>query len=66
MVGGNAAALYGFDLDALAPVAARVGPSREELARPLAANDIPSGAARCPAFAPQVQVASTAGPERRA
>ena len=26
MVGGNAAELYGFDLDALAPVAAQVGP----------------------------------------
>ena len=32
MVGGNAAAVYGFDLDALAPVAARVGPSVDEVA----------------------------------
>jgi predicted TIM-barrel fold metal-dependent hydrolase len=66
MVGGNAAALYGFDLDALAPVAARVGPSHEELARPLALEDVPPGAAKCPAFAPQVQSASTTSPVRRA
>ena len=59
MVGGNAAALYGFDLDTLAPVAARVGPSRDELANPLALDDVPPGAAKCPAFAPQMQAAST-------
>ncbi len=35
MVGENAAHVYGFDLDALAPVAARVGPSVEEVATPL-------------------------------
>ena len=35
MVGGNAARVYGFDLDALAPVAARVGPLVDEVARPL-------------------------------
>ena len=35
MVGGNAAELYGFDLDALAPIAARVGPTVDEVARPL-------------------------------
>jgi hypothetical protein len=32
---GNAARLYGFDLEALAPLAAQVGPSVEELAAPL-------------------------------
>jgi predicted TIM-barrel fold metal-dependent hydrolase len=31
----NAAALYGFDLEALAPLAARVGPTVEEIAEPL-------------------------------
>ena len=31
----NAAALYGFDLDALAPLAAEVGPTVEEIAQPL-------------------------------
>jgi Amidohydrolase len=35
ILGGNAAELYGFDLDALAPVAARVGPSVAEVAQPL-------------------------------
>ena len=32
MVGGNAARVYGFDLDALAPIAARVGPIVDEVA----------------------------------
>lgn len=35
MVGGNAADVYGFDLDVLAPVAARVGPRVDEIAVPL-------------------------------
>ena len=43
MLAGNAAALYGFDLDALAPLAARVGPGVEEVAAGLDA--IPEGAA---------------------
>jgi predicted TIM-barrel fold metal-dependent hydrolase len=51
MVGGNAARLYGFDLDALAPIAAEVGPPVDEVARPLAADEIPPEALRCPAFA---------------
>ena len=51
MVGGNAARLYGFDLDALAPVAARVGPAVGEVATPLPADEVPSDARRCPAFA---------------
>ena len=33
--GGNAAELYGFDLDALAPLAAKVGPTVAEVATPL-------------------------------
>lgn len=51
MVGANAAALYGFDLDVLAPVAADVGPTVAEIAKPLPRDEIPSGATRCPAFA---------------
>lgn len=51
MVGGNAAQVYGFDLDALASVATRVGPLRAEVARPLDSRDIPAEALRCPAFA---------------
>ena len=43
MLAGNAAALYGFDLDALAPLAAHVGPGVEEVAAGLDA--IPEGAA---------------------
>ncbi len=33
--GENAAKLYGFDLDALAPLAAEYGPTVEEIATPL-------------------------------
>jgi predicted TIM-barrel fold metal-dependent hydrolase len=51
MVGGNAARVYGFDLDALAPVAARIGPRVDEVAVPLAHDEIPAGALRCPTFA---------------
>lgn len=51
MLAGNAARLYGFDLDVLAPIAARVGPLVSEVARPLPASEIPDDAGRCPAFA---------------
>jgi predicted TIM-barrel fold metal-dependent hydrolase len=51
MVGGNAARVYGFDLDALAPVAARIGPPVGDVARPLDTDEIPVEALRCPAFA---------------
>jgi predicted TIM-barrel fold metal-dependent hydrolase len=35
LLAGNAAALYGFDLDALAPLVAEVGPTVAEIATPL-------------------------------
>jgi len=35
IVGTNAARLYGFDLDALAPIAARIGPTTAEISAPL-------------------------------
>jgi len=35
ILGGNAAALYGFDMQALAPIAAKYGPTVAELAQPL-------------------------------
>ncbi|MFP3899953.1 MAG: amidohydrolase family protein [Acidimicrobiia bacterium] len=35
LLAGNAAALYDFDLDALAPLAARIGPTVEEVATPI-------------------------------
>ncbi|UGQ10191.1 amidohydrolase [Yinghuangia sp. ASG 101] len=50
MIGGNAARLYGFDTEALAPLAAEVGPRVARVHRPLAPEDIPDGADKCPAF----------------
>jgi predicted TIM-barrel fold metal-dependent hydrolase len=35
LLGGNAASLYGFDLDALAPLAAQFGPTVAEISEPL-------------------------------
>lgn len=54
ILAGNAASLYGFDLEALAPLAARVGPTVEELATPLGTlpehpNEALLRAARTPA-----------------
>jgi hypothetical protein len=51
MVGGNAAELYGFDLTLLEQLADRHGPTVEEIAQPLPAEEIPDEALRCPAFA---------------
>jgi hypothetical protein len=51
LLAGNAARVYGFDLDALAPVAAAVGPTHAEIALPLGAAEVPADAFRCPAFA---------------
>jgi predicted TIM-barrel fold metal-dependent hydrolase len=50
MVGGNAASLYRFDMGRLAGVANRVGPTHDEIDRVLPVEEIPAGAARCPAF----------------
>ena len=47
LLGGNAAELYGFDMAALEPIAARVGPTYEELSVPF--KGIPEGN-RSPAF----------------
>lgn len=49
MVETNAARLYGFDLDALRPLGDKIGPSVEEVARPLAAADYPADST-CNAF----------------
>lgn len=51
MLGANAAQLYGLDLMALAPVAARSGPTVAEVARPISVDEIPDAAEKCPAFA---------------
>ena len=42
VLGENAAKLYGFDLDALAPDAAQYGPTVDEIAEPL--TELPEGA----------------------
>ena len=42
LVAGNAARVYDFDVEMLVPVAARVGPTVDEVAQPLA--EIPEGA----------------------
>jgi predicted TIM-barrel fold metal-dependent hydrolase len=47
VLAGNAADVYGFDLDVLAPIAAEFGPTLDEIAVPLEAN--PEGA-MSPAF----------------
>jgi predicted TIM-barrel fold metal-dependent hydrolase len=59
IVGRNAARLYGFDLAALAPVAERVGPTVAELASPVATDEVPEEAARCPCFAAPVSPLTT-------
>ena len=61
MLAGNAAVTYGFDLDALAPIAARVGPRVDEVATPLEIGDVPEGAERCPAFVGYAGVGAVAG-----
>ena len=56
LVAGNVAALYGFDLDFLAPLAARFGPTRAEIAEPFDYSKLPAAARKCPGFAPERQV----------
>jgi predicted TIM-barrel fold metal-dependent hydrolase len=51
MVGTNAARVYGFDLDGLAPLAERFGPAPADVDVPLDPSDIPDEALRCPTFA---------------
>jgi hypothetical protein len=51
MLGTNAARVYDFDLDTLAPIAAAVGPSPSDVAEPLDLGELPDEALRCPAFA---------------
>ena len=57
LVGLNAAKVYDFDVDALAKVAARVGPTKAEIAKPISRDEIPNEALKCPAFGPERQVA---------
>lgn len=55
MLGGNAAALYGFDLDALAPVAAQHGPRVADVAAGIDYASVPQAAQKCPAFVEMAQ-----------
>ena len=41
MLGENAARLYGFDMDALAPIVAEIGPTPDEVAVPLRDDEFP-------------------------
>ena len=58
MVTLNAAALYGFDIDVLRPIADLYGPTVAEIATPISLDDIPHDAQMCPAFAPENQRAA--------
>ena len=51
MVGANAADVYGFDWELLEVLADQYGPTVDEVATPLPADDIPDESLRCPAFA---------------
>ena len=55
MVGGNAAKLYGFDLERLVPLAAKFGPTKAEIAEAFDPTSLPIEAQKCPGFAPHNQ-----------
>jgi hypothetical protein len=44
LLGGNAARLYGFDLERLTELAAEIGPRVDQVDQPLADDDIPENA----------------------
>jgi predicted TIM-barrel fold metal-dependent hydrolase len=50
MLADNAARTYGFDLDALRPLADQIGPLVREVDRPLAPLSLPREAEKCPAL----------------
>jgi predicted TIM-barrel fold metal-dependent hydrolase len=68
MLAGNAAKLYGFDLDRLRTVADQVGPTHDEVSAGIDLTTLPGEAARCPAFAglmpgaAQVRMGDNRGP----
>jgi hypothetical protein len=51
MIGGNAARVYGFDLEVLKPIARRIGPRVADVDVPLLRGDVPLEAEKCPALA---------------
>ena len=50
MLGGNAARVYGFDFEALRPLADKIGPTVAEINEPLIPGTIPFAAEKCPAL----------------
>jgi len=50
MLADNAAAVYGFDLDALRPLGEQIGPLKAEVDVPLAPQSLPPEAESCPAL----------------
>jgi predicted TIM-barrel fold metal-dependent hydrolase len=52
----TAAEVYGFDLEKLAPLAARFGPTKAEIAQPLKLADVPERARKSVCFLPENQV----------
>jgi predicted TIM-barrel fold metal-dependent hydrolase len=56
MIGGNAARVYDFDLDALQPLADQHCPTVGEVFATLPRSEIPPGADKCPAFAEREHV----------
>jgi len=51
----NAAKLYKFDLDALAPIAERVCPTKAEVFEPFPWSEVPEEAKECPGLHPETQ-----------
>jgi predicted TIM-barrel fold metal-dependent hydrolase len=51
MLAGNAAKMYGFDVDRLRSIAERVGPAYDEVSVGIDPTTLPQEAAGCPAFA---------------
>ncbi|HEY4332777.1 MAG TPA: amidohydrolase family protein [Ilumatobacteraceae bacterium] len=51
MLGGNAARIYGFDMDLLTPIAQRIGPRVADVDVALVPGDVPIEAEKCPALA---------------
>ena len=52
----NAAGVYGFDLDALAPLAEQYCPTKEQVATPIDYSEIPERAKGCPGMNPLNQL----------
>ena len=56
----NAARVYGFDLEALKPLAEKYCPTKNEIATPISYSDIPDTAKGCPGMNPLNQVQEVA------